>query len=337
MNILFTCAGRRHYLLEYFKQAMNGEGRILGADMQKSAPALVVADKSFIVPEIYDSKYIDVILTICAEERVDALISLNDLELPVLASARKRFEKIGVKLIVSSDEVIDICFDKWKTFEFANKNGFKTPKTFVSLDIAQKALETGEIKFPLVVKPRWGSASIGIDFPDNEEELELAFRLQTLRIEKTILSIASSKDLDNAIIIQEKILGKEFGVDVLNDFSQKPQQVYVKEKLAMRSGETDKSVLREDDDLEQLGRILGERLGHIGNLDCDFFEKDGEYYLLEMNPRFGGGYPFSHQSGANYPDAILKWVKGDEYDFKNFSKNYDLLISKCDTLIFVDY
>jgi len=87
--------------------------------------------------------------------------------------------------------------------------------------------------------------------------------------------------------------------------------------------------------LEQFGFRIGEALGHIGNLDCDVFEKDGQYYLLEMNPRFGGGYPFSHLAGANYPAAIVAWLEGKEYDFSSFRRHYNQPYAKCDTLITV--
>jgi carbamoyl-phosphate synthase large subunit len=109
--------------------------------------------------------------------------------------------------------------------------------------------------------------------------------------------------------------------------------VYVKEKLAMRAGETDKSVLRNKPELEELGYRVGRALQHIGNVDCDIFEKDGKQYLLELNPRFGGGYPFSQMSGANYPAAILAWMENREFDFSTFSRTYDRAFAKCDTLI----
>ncbi len=335
MNILFTCAGRRHYLLQFFKEVLGDNGRIIGADMQLSAPALVLADKAIAVPGVYAENYIDALIQICKDEHVDAIISLNDLELPILASARERFEACGAKLIVSSDEVIDICFDKWKTFDFAKAHGFDTPKTYLSVEAVKEAIKAGEVNYPLVVKPRWGSASVGIDFPDNEEELELSYRLQRLKLKNTILGEVSGQDIENAIIIQEKIKGKEFGVDILNDLNGKPRVVYVKEKLAMRAGETDKAVLRDIPGLEAAGFRLGEALGHIGNLDCDFFVKDDKFYLLELNPRFGGGYPFSQMAGANFPAAIIKWLKGEEQDLSAPVKRYDEFFAKCDTLISV--
>ena len=333
MNILFTCAGRRNYLLDYFREIVGASGRIIAADMQLSAPAMAVADKAIVVPAVNAQNYINVILDICKKEKVDAIFSLNDLELPVLSAAEFAFRDMNVKLVISSDRVIDICFDKWKTESFASSIGLNIPKTFISLDAAKYALVEGTLSFPLVVKPRWGSASIGLEFPTNLRELELAYELLTLRLFRSSLAEASSTDTEHAILIQEKIEGIEYGVDILNNFEGQPQQVYVKEKLAMRAGETDKSVLRNKPEIVEIGFKIGNELGHIGNLDCDIFEIDGQYYLLEMNPRFGGGYPFTHMSGGNYPAAILAWLKGEEFDFFTFKKNYDQVFSKCDTLI----
>ena len=333
MNILFTCAGRRNYLLQYFLETLRNKGMVLAADMEITAPSLAIADKAFVVPAVYSDDYVDIILNICRKEKVDALISLNDLELPVLASASQKFDEINVRLIISNKRVIETCFDKYKTLLFCEQLKIDCPKTFLTLDDAREAFEKDIIKFPLVVKPRWGSASIGIEFPETFEELELAHRLVSLKISKSILYEASKEHLDQAVMIQEKINGTEYGLDILNHFSGEPVQVYVKEKLSMRAGETDKSVLRNNSVLEELGFQIGHALGHIGNLDCDIFESNGKYFLLEMNPRFGGGYPFSHMSGADYPAAICSWIEGHAYDFTGFTKKFDEPYAKCDTLI----
>ena len=163
MNILFTCAGRRTYLLKYFKENMEAGDKVVASDMQLSAPALQVADVKIQVPAVYDPKYVDLTLDICKEQKIDALLSLKDLELPILAENKARFEEIGVKLIVSDLSVIDIAFDKYKTAQWVESLGLKSPKTFVRLSDAKKALETGELHFPLFMKPRWGSGSIGLE------------------------------------------------------------------------------------------------------------------------------------------------------------------------------
>lgn len=336
MNILFTCAGRRNYLINYFKEALNGEGKVFATDMQLTAPALVDADVALQVPAIYADNYISTTLDIVKKHQIKCVISLNDLELPILSQAKEEFEKLGAKVIVADERAIKIAFDKWETVKFLESVGLKSPKTFISLDEAKRALETGELKFPLVIKPRWGSASIGIDFPEDMKELELAYELQTIRVKRTILAEASKEDIDHAILIQEKIPGQEYGMDVLNDLDANYVGTFVRQKLSMRSGETDKAISVVDSRFEQVGKTIGENLKHIGNLDCDVFEHNGELYVLELNPRFGGGYPFSHEAGVNTPAIYLEWLKGNKEISHLINYKEGIMYSKCDRLLRVN-
>ena len=336
MNILFTCAGRRNYLINYFKEALKGEGQVFATDMQLTAPALVDADVPLQVPAIYSADYIPSLLDIVRENNIDAVISLNDLELPILSEAKAKIEALGARVIVSDEQAIKVAFDKWETVKFLEKNGLKSPKTFIDFEEAKKAIAEGTLGFPLVVKPRWGSASIGIDFPEDMEELELAYKLQTIRLKRTILAEASKEDIDHAILIQEKIPGEEYGMDVLNDFEGNYQGTFVRQKLQMRSGETDKAISVVDARFDKIGQTIGENLGHIGNLDCDVFEYEGELFVLELNPRFGGGYPFSHEAGMNTAAAYIAWLKGEKdiSEFRNYKE--DVMFSKCDRLLRVN-
>ena len=332
MNILFTCAGRRTYLLKYFKEQLGNGGKIIGADMQPTAPALSAADVRVLVPAVYNDQYVDVLYKICQENDVDVLISLNDLELPILASNKAIFEQIGVKVIVSDPNVIDICFDKLKTSEYMESLGLKTPKTYVNLETALRALDSGDVSFPLVIKPRWGSASIGIEFVDNVEDLEVIYALIRRKILRGILGEVSRND-ENFILIQERIVGKEFGLDVINDLDGNNVSVIVKQKLSMRAGETDKATTVDDAELRRIGKVIGTNLAHIGNLDCDILERDGEYYVLELNPRFGGGFPFSYEAGVNLPKAIINWCLGLPVDKQLLTPTYGLTFAKCDYLV----
>lgn len=334
MNLLFTCAGRRTYLLKYFKEQLGNEGLIVGTDMQLTAPALSAADIKEQVPAVYADDYIDKTLDICQRHDIKALISLNDLELPILATNRMRFEAIGVNLIVSDEHVIDICFDKYHTAQFVESIGLNTPKTFINYQEAINALESGELQFPLVLKPRWGSGSIGIEFVNSMEELEEVYGMLLNKVKKSILSTASKGH--EYILIQQKIEGQEYGMDVMNDLNGHNHGVSVKMKLAMRAGETDKAKTVDNAEIRSIGRILGDNLRHIGNLDVDVFEKDGKYYVLELNPRFGGGFPFSYEAGVNFPGAIIKWLKGEEIDDLMLQPRYGETYAKCDYLVNVD-
>lgn len=332
MNILFTCAGRRTYLLKYFKEQLNGAGLIIATDMQLSAPALSVADVKLQVPAVYDPNYIDITIDICRKNQVAALISLNDLELPILAQNADRFKEIGTKLIVSPQNVIDVCFDKYRTAEYIKSLGLNVPQTYCNLQLAKKAIEAGLLSFPLVLKPRWGSGSIGVEFVEDMEELDVVYQLLMKKIKKTILAKASVGN--EYLLIQEKISGAEYGLDVMNDLAGNHIAVSVKRKLAMRAGETDKAVTEENMEVRQIGQKIGENLHHIGNLDVDVLQRsNGEYCVLELNPRFGGGFPFSYEAGVNYPKAIIEWLKGNSVDSSILQPIYGKTFAKNDYLV----
>ena len=332
MNILFTCVGRRTYLLKYFKENMSAEDKVVATDMQLSAPALQAADVKLQVPAVYDPQYIDITLNVCKERKIDALISLNDLELPILAENKAKFEEQGVKVIVSDPEVIDIAFDKYKTAQWVESIGLYAPKTFVTVASAKEALAKGEIAFPLFMKPRWGSGSIGLETIDDMEELDIYYQLLMKKIKKTILATASVGD--EYIMIQEKLTGNEFGLDVMNDLEGNNVAVSVKQKLAMRAGETDKAITVDLPKVREMGATIGRNLKHIGNLDVDIMQRaNGDYCVLELNPRFGGGYPFSYEAGANLPKAILQWLKGEKVDSSILQPEYGRMFAKNDYLM----
>jgi len=314
MKILITSAGRRVYLINHFKKALGSNGKIIAADMQITAPALKYADDYIILPSVYDSKYIEELLRLCKLKEIDTIISLNDLELSVLANNKECIESAGIRLLVSHKDIIDICFDKLKTYQFLTANSILTPMTYSSIDSLNRAIELKEIQFPIVIKPRWGSASIGINFAENIEEVLLEKDLLSIQLSKSILDIASKSDIKEAILFQENISGKEYGLDILNDFNGIFVTCIIKKKLAMRAGETDKAMVIENPELFNIGKEIATNLRHIGILDCDVLEKDGKFYVLELNPRFGGGYPFSYEAGVDIPDAYVKWLKGEKSD-----------------------
>ena len=330
-NILFTCAGRRTYLLKYFKEQLGNEGKVIGADMQLSAPALSVADVKEQVPAVYAHDYIDRVLDICRRNDVAAIICLNDLELPILAANSERFAAEGILPIVSPTETLDICFDKYRTARYVESLGLSTPATYINLAEAKEALAAGRLAFPLVLKPRWGSGSIGIEFVNNLEELSEVYAMLLKKVKKSILATASTGE--EYILIQQKIEGQEYGMDVMNDLAGRNRGVSVKKKLAMRAGETDKAQTVNNAEIRAIGMKLGENLHHIGNLDVDVFEKDGKYYVLELNPRFGGGFPFSYEAGVNFPKAIIEWLKGNDIDDSMLIPAYGHTFAKCDYLV----
>ncbi|WP_304298269.1 ATP-grasp domain-containing protein [Porphyromonas gulae] len=333
MNILFTCIGRRNYLLHYFRESFCGDDNIIATDMSYTAPGMAEADIPIIVPSVYDQAYVPTLIEIVKSYNIQAIISLNDLELPILSANKNNFEKLGCKLLVSDDRVIDLTFDKNKTACFLKSIGLETPLTFTKKEFFMEAYKHGNISFPIVIKPRWGSASIGIEFPQEEKEFELVDALSRIKLHRTILSTASANALDEAILYQEMIQGEEYGMDILNDFEGNYVGTFARKKLSMRAGETDKAETVISELLEHIGRTISKNLRHIGNLDCDVLVKDGKYYVLELNARFGGGYPFSHEGGAKGTSCYMAWLRGEKDISKYLQYQNGLIFSKCDRLI----
>lgn len=197
---------------------------------------------------------------------------------------------------------------------------------------SKQVYATGEISFPLFLKPRWGSSSIGLESIADMEELDIYYNLLMKKIKKSILATASVGD--DYILIQEKLTGNEFGLDVMNDLNGYNVGVSVKQKLAMRAGETDKAVTVDLPELRDIGRRVGEALKHIGNLDMDIMQRaDGAYCVLELNPRFGGGFPFSYEAGVNMPKAIIQWVRGESVDPGILVPEFNRMFAKNDYLV----
>lgn len=311
INILFTSVGRRSYLIDYFRVALNGKGKIYATNNNELATGLLAADQWVISPDIYDETYISFLLQFCKEHKIKILISLFDVDLPVLAENKSKFQEIGVKVIVSEPEVISICNDKWETHTFLREHGLNTPKTHLDIEEALTEISQGNLYFPLIVKPRWGMGSIAVHEVRNEEELHFFYSRIQEEIKNSYLRYESSQSINESVLIQEKLRGQEYGLDVINNLNAQYQTTIVKKKLAMRSGETDIAEVVDKSALKELGKQLSSKLKHIGNMDVDIFVTDAdEAYVLELNARFGGGYPFSHMAGVDLPRAIINWSCG---------------------------
>jgi carbamoyl-phosphate synthase large subunit len=162
-------------------------------------------------------------------------------------------------------------------------------ETYLSLADAREALASGEASFPLVVKPRWGSASIGIEYSEDDQELELGYALAKKRLPRTSLSDFDAADPERCIVIQKRLAGQEFGLDVVNDLDGRYQCTFVRRKLAMRAGETDQRPHREE-------RTAGsDRRGHRAAasprriLDCDAIVYGRRLLRDRHESCFGGG------------------------------------------------
>jgi carbamoyl-phosphate synthase large subunit len=295
MNILILSCGTRNKIIQYFKRELGSNGLVMAADCSELAPALYDADKYFIVPGINEASYLDTILDICQENDIRAVLSLIDPELSLLAANKDLFLKAGITPIISDYEVVETCFDKWRFNQFLHEKGFKAISSYVDKELFYRDVECGIIEYPVIVKPVRGSASLGISMAAGREEVDFLF----------------SKHHD--LMIQDYIDSPEYGADVYIDIlSGEPVAIFTKEKIKMRAGETDKSVSVKDEKLFALLRSFVKTAGLRGIIDIDLFKINAEYYISEVNPRFGGGYPHAYECGVNVPGLIIENLKGNE-------------------------
>ncbi len=297
LNILILSCGTRNKIVQYFKKELGNKGLVIAADCSELAPALYDADKHYIVPRIDAEEYLDVVLSICKENNIKAVLSLIDPELSLLAKYKQQFLNIGTTPIISDYEVVEMCFNKYAMYQFLIQHGFKAVRSYVDKEVFYKDVEAGVINYPVIVKPVKGSASININKALSQEEIELLF-----------------SRFDN-LMIQELMDGVEYGADVYVDMvSNKPVAIFTKVKIKMRAGETDKSVSIKDEKLFSLIKSFVVKAGLKGIIDIDLFKVNGDYYISEVNPRFGGGYPHAYECGVNVPKMIINNLRGKVND-----------------------
>ena len=313
MNVLLTSVGRRAYLVDYFKKEFGDNSKIICTNSSELSTALSVGDKSYISPMIYEETYIPFLLEICKKEKINILVSLFDIDLPILAYNRDKFENLGVKLILSDLSIIEVCNDKYKMNKFLKNNFFDTIYTGLSIeDEYIKNNISSEKKF--ILKPRWGMGSLGIYISDEYEEAKYFYKKIRKDIDKSYLRYEAKQDIENSILIQELIEGKEYGLDIVNDLEGKYITTIVKEKLAMRSGETDIAKIVHFPLLEDFGKRIADKTRHIANMDLDLILNDKGIFVIDMNARFGGGYPFTHKAGVNIVKIIKELLEGKTID-----------------------
>lgn len=293
MNILVLSCGTRNKIIQYFKRELNGAGKVIATDMSPNAPALYEADVHYIVPRMTAPGYLDVIYDICRKEQVTGVLSLIDPELSLLALHEEEFHALGVTVIGSFYDLCERTLDKWQMFCWLKEHGYACAESYIDREAFYGDVRAGKINYPVFVKPIRGSASIAISKVQDQETVDLLFE--------------HADDL----MIQEYLKGQEIGADCYIDMiSGKLISVFTKKKLVMRAGETDKSISFKDPELFALIERFVEEAGFRGQIDIDIFECEGKYYISEVNPRFGGGYPHAYEAGANHMKYIVNNLQG---------------------------
>lgn len=308
-TILLASAGRRPYLVRWFKEALelNGlSGRVVLADTDQFAPARAVADDFVHAPLARDPEYVPWLAKTIADNAVDVAVSVNDFEISTWS--RLHSEPAFSALVRTTADIQESVEDKVAMSAALLEQGISVP----SLEKPSHALAMtgrGDEAERIVIKGRFGSASRGLRVIQRREVAAVMASAHAEVTERDGRATSADDDPDATLVVQSFIEGEEFGLDVVCDFTGEYATVLVRKKLAMRNGETDRAVSVDAARFELLARKLSAALPHKGVFDVDIIvDSAGDPWVIDVNPRFGGGYPFSHTAGAHIPAAYVAWA-----------------------------
>lgn len=316
-NLLFCSVGRRGRLLRNVKETIGKTGLLVGTDHQSTAPALQFCDCQYVVPRITAPEYIDVILDICRENDIKAVTTLIDPEIEILAANTERFKEAGVIPLCPAPKSAIYCFNKYELFKYLTEKGIRTPLTFHDWDEFKVALADGRISFPVFMKPICGSGSVG------------AHKVHTLEQAE-----ADWNSGEHDYIIQELMTGGDCDADVYVDtISHKAVAAFSKRKIETRIGGASKTISFKDPKLFAFIEEICSVFEFNGPLDMDFFIKDGDYYLSEINPRFGGAYLHAYGAGVDFIKLIVNNINGIENPVNIGDYDDDVLMLMYDDVV----
>lgn len=288
-NILITSAGKRVELVKEFQRELY-DGKVLTVDLNPAmAPACLVSDRAFAVPRVTTSDYIPTLLQLCIDEEVKVVVPTIDTELMVLSQNREAFEQHGIHLLVSDADFIAMCRDKRKTIAYFEAHGIRNPQP----------RDKHNPVFPMFAKPYDGSLSTNIHILRNESDLT-----------DEILN-------DPKLMFMEfidKSEYKEYTVDMYYGRDHCVKGIVPRERIEIRSGEINKGMTHKNYLVGFLKEKLGCLPGVRGCICVQLFyrEADNDVVGIEINPRFGGGYPLSYYAGANFPRYVVREYLHDE-------------------------
>ena len=285
MNILLVNPGRRDYMVNFFLSLKKKYNlNIFLVDPDKNIPSFKVSTltKNNVCPKVKNSKkFLSFLNKFVSKNKIDVIFPISDRELKILSLKKKFFMKKGVNVIVSDLKIIENCQNKIKFSKYLKKFNILCPKIVTKKNI-KKSL-------PVIKKEVNGSAS---------KNQEIIFKSSQINI-----------NYDKKFFFQKFLKYQEYNLDILNDLNGNYLHSCAKKKLFIRSGETDKAEMINNKVFKNFAKKLSKALKHIGVVDVDFFYYKKKFYVLDINPRLGGGYPFTHLYGYDYIDKILFMIK----------------------------
>lgn len=315
-NILITSAGQRVALVRGFQETVRRffpDAKVFTTDMNpRLAPAAYVSDKCFVVPRCTSEDYIETLLTLCIENGIGMIVPTIDTELAILSANKDVFDKQDIFVSVSDFDFVMLCRDKRNTGEFFEKHGIRVPK----------AIDKYNPTFPLFAKPYDGSLSTNLHYIKNAEEL-------------TSEILEDPKLLFMEYI--DKEVYKEYTVDMYYGKDNKVKCIVPRERIKIRAGEINKGLTEKEPLTEYLYDRLETIKGCVGCICIQVFlnPQTCDVVGIEINPRFGGGYPQTYAAGGNYPELLVReYFLCEKVDYFDNWKDH-LLMLRYDDAVFV--
>ncbi len=300
MNILITSAGRRVSLVRAFQKELKKvypEGKVITSDASPVlAAACHVSDAYFEVPRLRKKNYLEFLIQKCREWSIKLIIPTIDTELKLLAKNKEQFEEHGIQVLISSPDFVEKCRDKRVIHQFFTSKGISVAREYPK----------DQFTLPIFIKPSDGSRSVDTFIIKKKEEL------RDFHYSNDKLMFLEYLDLAEH---------DEYTCDMYYGKDHTLKCVVPRKRLEVRDGEVNKGLTVHNALVPYLKEHLSYIEGAVGCLTAQFFmEKNGaSIYGIEINPRFGGGFPLSYLAGANYP----AWIIQEYLEGKELAANFD--------------
>lgn len=259
-----------------------------------------VADGFIKFPPCNDPKLWTFVEQAVARHQINVVIPSFDETLLDWAKKKDFFIKRGTYVILSDEDSIKLCQDKWETFLFFRKNKIPTPNTSL------------EYQYDLV-KPRLGRGGKGILIKPDPSEVNM-----------------------QGMISQEYLTGQEFTIDVFCDNLGKPSYIIPRQRLQVKDGKSINGITVNNPKMISWVKKICEATRFIGpiNIQC-FQDNDGDIKFTEINPRVAGGMALGFAASENWISLIIRNIiekesfntKPVKYGLKMFRTYDELFIS----------
>lgn len=314
VRVVICSGGRRVYLVRWFREAfatLGVTGEVVVLDADPGAAAGSAADVFRVVPRLDDPSYGPTLAQVVTELDADLVLSIHDYELEVLASGLAAELRRGRTAVLALDAQAQlVAGDKLLLAERIDPS-HRTPTVKGSdvraVDELRRTADT------LVVKHRYGSGSSGLSVVTGDRVDDAIARAA---VDAPRPSTAPATDTpEDWVVVQPRLQGVEYGLDVVfgvhGSATGLPAGVAARRKLAMRGGETDRAVTVSAEPFGDVAAAVGALLHPRGTVDVDVIvDEDGRQRVIDVNPRFGGGYPFSHMAGVDIPAFLVADLLG---------------------------